>query len=70
MKVFLYFIGKPKDARANAMAEMKSLLKARKPLYMLADAVVDTSSASLEQAAGRKHLTIAADVYSLGVILY
>jgi hypothetical protein len=39
--------------RANAMAEMKALLKARKSLYMLADTVVDTSTASLEQAAAR-----------------
>ena len=44
---------RPMRNRANAMAEMKALLKARKPLYMLADAVVDTSSASLEQAAAR-----------------
>ncbi len=39
--------------RANAMAELKSLLKARKPLYMLADSVVDTSNASIDQAAAR-----------------
>lgn len=44
---------RPMRNRANAMAEMKSLLKTRKPLYMLADSVVDTSNTSADQAAAR-----------------
>jgi XRE family aerobic/anaerobic benzoate catabolism transcriptional regulator len=44
---------RPMRNRVNAMAEMKSLLRARKDLYEMADYVVDTSKASLEEAAGR-----------------
>jgi len=44
---------RPMRNRANAMAELKALLRARKPLYALADHVVDTSSTTLDEAAGR-----------------
>ena len=39
--------------RANAMNELKALLRARKPLYGLSDHVVDTSSATFDEAASR-----------------
>ena len=39
--------------RANAMTELKALLRTRKPLYARADHVVDTSSATFEEAAAR-----------------
>lgn len=42
---------RPMRNRANAMSELKALLQTRKPLYSLADHVVDTSSASFEEAA-------------------
>jgi XRE family aerobic/anaerobic benzoate catabolism transcriptional regulator len=45
--------GRPMRNRANAMAELKALLRTRRPLYALADHVVDTSSASSEEAAAR-----------------
>jgi XRE family aerobic/anaerobic benzoate catabolism transcriptional regulator len=45
--------GRPMRNRANAMAELKALLRARKPLYALCDHVVDTSAASFEDAVGR-----------------
>jgi XRE family aerobic/anaerobic benzoate catabolism transcriptional regulator len=44
---------RPMRNRANAMAELKTLLRTRRPLYMLADHVVDTSNASLDQSAAR-----------------
>jgi XRE family aerobic/anaerobic benzoate catabolism transcriptional regulator len=44
---------RPMRNRANAMAELKALLRARKPLYALCDHAVDTSSATFEQAADR-----------------
>jgi XRE family aerobic/anaerobic benzoate catabolism transcriptional regulator len=44
---------RPMKNRANAMAELKSLLHTRKPLYALADHCVDTSSTSLDEAAAR-----------------
>jgi XRE family aerobic/anaerobic benzoate catabolism transcriptional regulator len=44
---------RPMRNRANAMAELKALLRTRKPLYALSDYVVDTSSATLEEAAAR-----------------
>jgi XRE family aerobic/anaerobic benzoate catabolism transcriptional regulator len=44
---------RPMRNRANAMAELKALLRARKPLYGLSDHVVDTSSATFEEAAAR-----------------
>jgi XRE family aerobic/anaerobic benzoate catabolism transcriptional regulator len=44
---------RPMRNRANAMAELKALLRARKPLYALADHVVDTSSTTLDEAAER-----------------
>ncbi len=44
---------RPMRNRANAMTEMKALLRTRKALYMLADSVVDTSSATLDQSAKR-----------------
>jgi len=44
---------RPMRNRANAMAELKLLLRMRKPLYALADQVVDTSSATFDEAATR-----------------
>ena len=44
---------RPMRNRANAMAELKALLRTRKPLYARADHVVDTSSATFEEAAMR-----------------
>ena len=44
---------RPMRNRANAMSELKSLLRLRRPLYALADHVVDTSSATFEEAATR-----------------
>jgi len=44
---------RPMRNRANAMSELKALLRTRRPLYALADHVVDTSSASLDEAAVR-----------------
>jgi XRE family aerobic/anaerobic benzoate catabolism transcriptional regulator len=44
---------RPMRNRANAMAELKALLRTRKPLYARAEHVVDTSSATLEDAAAR-----------------
>jgi XRE family aerobic/anaerobic benzoate catabolism transcriptional regulator len=44
---------RPMRNRANAMNELKALLRARKPLYSLADHVVDTSSTSFEEATAR-----------------
>ncbi len=44
---------RPMKNRANAMAEMQALLRARKPLYAQADHVVDTSSAGLDGATRR-----------------
>jgi|GEM_PF-63198 len=45
--------GRPMRDRADAMSELKSLLRARKPLYALADHVVDTSSLALDGAIDR-----------------
>ncbi|HEY1695210.1 MAG TPA: shikimate kinase [Polyangiaceae bacterium] len=44
---------RPMRNRANAMAELRTLLRTRRPLYALCDHVVDTSSASFEEAAAR-----------------
>jgi XRE family aerobic/anaerobic benzoate catabolism transcriptional regulator len=44
---------RPMRNRANAMAELKALLRTRKPLYALCDHVVDTSSATFDEAATR-----------------
>ena len=44
---------RPMRNRANAMSELKALLQTRKPLYALADHVVDTSSATFDEAAAR-----------------
>jgi XRE family transcriptional regulator, aerobic/anaerobic benzoate catabolism transcriptional regulator len=44
---------RPMKNRANAMSELKALLQARRPLYALADHVVDTSGVSLHDAAAR-----------------
>ena len=44
---------RPMRNRANAMSELKALLRSRRPLYALADHVVDTSSATFEEAATR-----------------
>jgi XRE family aerobic/anaerobic benzoate catabolism transcriptional regulator len=45
--------GRPMRNRTNAMAELKALLKTRKRLYALSDHVVDTSSATFDEAATR-----------------
>ncbi|HEY8088949.1 MAG TPA: shikimate kinase [Polyangiaceae bacterium] len=45
--------GRPMRNRTNAMAELKALLRTRRPLYALSDHVVDTSSATFDQAATR-----------------
>jgi XRE family aerobic/anaerobic benzoate catabolism transcriptional regulator len=44
---------RPMRGRANAMSELKSLLKTRKPLYEQAAHVIDTSSLSLDDAVER-----------------
>jgi XRE family transcriptional regulator, aerobic/anaerobic benzoate catabolism transcriptional regulator len=44
---------RPMRNRDNAMSELKALLRTRKPLYSLADEVVDTSSATFDEAAAR-----------------
>lgn len=44
---------RPMRNRANAMSELKALLRTRRPLYALCDHVVDTSSATLDDAAER-----------------
>ena len=44
---------RPMRNRESAMSELKALLRTRKPLYSLADHVVDTSSTSFEQASAR-----------------
>lgn len=40
--------GRPMKGRANAMNELRGLLKSRAPLYGLADVVVDTSGLSVD----------------------
>lgn len=45
--------GRPMRDRANAMNELKALLKARAPLYAQADITIDTSSLSPEDAVSR-----------------
>ncbi len=57
---------RPMNNRANAMSELKSLLRARKPLYALADHVVDTSSSSLDDAAARVVSAVAESKRSRG----
>jgi XRE family aerobic/anaerobic benzoate catabolism transcriptional regulator len=44
---------RPMKNRANAMSELKALLQARRPLYAMADHVVDTSGRPLHDAAAR-----------------
>jgi XRE family aerobic/anaerobic benzoate catabolism transcriptional regulator len=44
---------RPMRGRANAMSELKALLKTRKPLYEQARHVIDTSSLSLDDAVER-----------------
>ncbi len=44
---------RPMKGRTDAMAELSSLLKARKSLYAQADRIVDTSGVSLAEAARR-----------------
>ena len=44
---------RPMRNRANAMSELKALLRARKPLYARSDHVVDTSTATFDEAADR-----------------
>ena len=44
---------RPMKNRANAMAELKALLREREPLYALADVTVDTSAATIDDAASR-----------------
>jgi XRE family aerobic/anaerobic benzoate catabolism transcriptional regulator len=45
--------GRPMRDRTNAMSELKSLLRARKPLYAQAAHVIDTSSVTLDEAVSR-----------------
>jgi XRE family aerobic/anaerobic benzoate catabolism transcriptional regulator len=44
---------RPMKNRANAMAELKALLREREPLYALAELTVDTSASTLDEAAAR-----------------
>ena len=44
---------RPMKNRANAMAELKALLREREPLYALADVTVDTSAATIDDATTR-----------------
>jgi XRE family aerobic/anaerobic benzoate catabolism transcriptional regulator len=44
---------RPMKGRANAMAELTTLLRTRKPLYAKAEHVVDTSGVPLAEAAER-----------------
>jgi XRE family aerobic/anaerobic benzoate catabolism transcriptional regulator len=57
---------RPMHNRANAMAELKALLRTRKPLYALSDHVVDTSSASFDEAATRVVVAVADSKRSRG----
>lgn len=52
-RVLMQGDARPMRNRANAMAELKALLRTRRPLYALADHVVDTSSATFDDAATR-----------------
>jgi XRE family aerobic/anaerobic benzoate catabolism transcriptional regulator len=45
--------GRPMKDRANAMNELKALLKSRTPLYAQAYATVDTSKLAIDDAVGR-----------------
>jgi XRE family aerobic/anaerobic benzoate catabolism transcriptional regulator len=45
--------GRPMQNRANAMNELKALLRSRKPLYAQAAHVVDTSTVTLDDAVDR-----------------
>ena len=45
--------GRPMQNRANAMSELKALLRSRNPLYAQAAHVVDTSTVSLDEAVDR-----------------
>lgn len=45
--------GRPMKGRANAMSELRALLKARAPLYARADVTIDTSEVSIEDAAAK-----------------
>ncbi|MGH7284707.1 MAG: shikimate kinase [Polyangiaceae bacterium] len=42
--------GRPMKDRANAMSELKALLKSRAPLYAKADVTIDTSNHSIDDA--------------------
>jgi XRE family aerobic/anaerobic benzoate catabolism transcriptional regulator len=44
---------RPMKNRANAMAELRALLREREPLYALADCTVDTSASTLDETATR-----------------
>jgi XRE family aerobic/anaerobic benzoate catabolism transcriptional regulator len=45
--------GRPMRDRANAMNELKALLKSRTPLYAEADVTIDTSTLTIEDAVSR-----------------
>jgi len=45
--------GRPMKDRANAMNELKALLKSRTPLYAEADVTIDTSTLSVDDAVAR-----------------
>jgi XRE family aerobic/anaerobic benzoate catabolism transcriptional regulator len=49
---------RPMKNRANAMSELRALLRARKPLYARADHVVDTSSAALDETTNQVILAV------------
>ena len=58
-RVLMQGDARPMRNRANAMSELKSLLKTRRPLYGLADHVVDTSSTNFDEAATRIVIAVA-----------
>lgn len=45
--------GRPMKDRANAMSELKALLKSRTPLYAQADVTIDTSTLTIDDAVER-----------------
>ncbi len=45
--------GRPMRGRPEAMTELKTLLRERRPLYAMAEAAIDTTSMSLEDAVER-----------------
>jgi XRE family aerobic/anaerobic benzoate catabolism transcriptional regulator len=58
-RVLMQGDARPMRNRTDAMAELKSLLRTRRPLYALADHVVDTSSTNFTEAATRIVIAVA-----------